>query len=205
MTGPDQYDYMLSSVSLDAQNIAEVHVCGRIEEANFTGQNTVWIEFGLITQYEKDLAFSYPCIPCMFNNAVFMLHFLGSGGAVAYAGDYAGDFAGGIGSEHSANPPFWFDLKLKPNIGGTGGMAYLSINGGPFDGGLPYGVCNWNLYGGNHPPEDLTNAYLIVQMYSGSGHVGTSTVSFYNVGVDNCQSVPADHSTWGQIKSLYRE
>jgi hypothetical protein len=42
-------------------------------------------------------------------------------------------------------------------------------------------------------------------MYGGSAHSGTSTVTFTNVGVNNCQTVPSDEPSWGYIKALYEE
>jgi hypothetical protein len=60
-------------------------------------------------------------------------------------------------------------------------MAYLSINGGPYGAGLTYGTDNWNKYGWNEPPEDLSEAYLILQLYtwdaSGSYSVGFQGVT----------------------------
>jgi hypothetical protein len=115
----------------------------------------------------------------MFNQAVFMMGMKGSSGNVVMPSDYAGDFAGGVGQAQSIGGSFTFDLKLVPT-GGSGGMEYLSINGGAYGTGLAYGKDNWNNYGWSFPPEDLSKAYLIAQLYTWDAGQ-TYSVSFDNV------------------------
>jgi hypothetical protein len=211
VTGYDDHAYVISDLTMDAQNAGEVHVTGTITDASFAGINVAWFEVGLITDEERDRALDQYGQPAyMFNQSVFMLFFQGSGGIlVAMSSDYAGDFPGGVGPSHGPlTPPFDFDLKLVPNAGGTGGMAYLSINGEPYDEGLPYGTDNWNWYGWNFPPEEFSQAYLIAQMYSVAGAGETSFVSFQNVRAENeiPSAVPDPAlapTTWGRLKKMY--
>jgi hypothetical protein len=165
-SGYDGYDYAISSAMINAQNVTEAHVTGTVTDYSFANINAGWFEIGLITKHEVDRAMGYGVPSYMFNNAVFMMAMKGSGGDVAMPSDYAGDFPGGTGEEQAISAPFDFDLKLIPNVGGAGGTAYLSINGGPYGAGLTYGTDNWNNYGWNEPPENLSEAYLILQLYT---------------------------------------
>ncbi len=205
-TGLDDYDYLISTNVIDAQNCVdvEVHITGRITVASFPGTNSSWFEVGLISDPERVRALDTYGVPSyMFNQSVFMLYFLSPSGRAAQTSDYAGDFAGGLGPTHMVDPVFDFDLWLVPNVGGTGGVAYLSINGGPFDAGLTYGTDNWNNYGYGFSDEDLSQAALLAQLYSWDE--GTTTISFENVIVEACyQPVASESTSWGNLKSLYR-
>ena len=180
-SGEDGYAYAISSNTINAQDVAEAHVSGTVTGYSFANVNAGWFEIGLITKYQRDRALVTYGVPSyMFNHAVFMMAMKGSGGDAAMPSDYAGDFAGGTGEAQAISAPFDFDLKLIPNIGGTGGTAYLSINGGPYGTGLTYGTDNWNNYGWSEPDEDLSEAYLIVQLYTWDAG-GSYSVEFEGV------------------------
>jgi hypothetical protein len=184
-SGYDGYDYVISSIAINAQDCAETHVRGTVTGYSLPNINSGWFTIGLITKYQRDRALTtYGVASYMFNHSVFMMAMKGNGGDRAMPSDYAGDFPGGVGQEQFISAPFNFDLKLVPNIGGTGGMAYLSINGGPYGTGLAYGKDNWNNYGWNEPSEDLSDAYLVVQLYTWDA--GTYSVSFKNVIATGC-------------------
>lgn len=183
-SGEDGYDYIISSGSINAQACSEVHVTGKITAGTFPNVNAGWLCLGLITKYERDRALTtYGVASFMFNHAVFMMLFKpGANPLAVQSGDYAGDFAGGLGTAHtSLTPPFTFDLKLVPNVGDSGGVAYLSIDGGSYDAvGLTYGKDNWNNYGWSEPKEELSEAYLIAQLYTWDAGQ-TYSVSFEEV------------------------
>jgi len=181
-SGEGGYDYLISPAAMDAQNVPQVYVSGTVTAYSLPNVNQGWFEIGLITKYQRDRALNTYGVPSyMFNHAVFMLAMKGSGGDVAMPSDYAGDFPGGTGEEQAISAPFDFDLKLIPNIGSTGGMAYLSINGGPYGSGLTYGTDNWNNYGWTEPDEDLSEAYLLAQLYTWDASGASYSVSFENI------------------------
>jgi hypothetical protein len=174
-----RYAYSISATPINAQDVPEVHVTGTVTGYSLSAVNNGWFTIGLITKSEWDR--SDPINDAYgFNQAVFMMGMKGSAGNVVMPSDYAGDFAGGTGQEQSIGSSFTFDLKLAPNIGGTGGTAYLSVNDGAYGTGLTYGRDNWNNYGYSFPAEDLSEAYLIAQIFGQPG-VPTSSVSFENV------------------------
>lgn len=183
-SGEDGYDYVISGTTIDAQACSEVHITGKITAGTFPNVNAGWLCLGLITKYQRDRALVTYGVPSyMFNHAVFMMLFKPSANPLsAQSGDYAGDFAGGLGTAHTGlTPPFTFDLKLVPNVGDSGGVAYLSIDGGPYDAvGLTYGKDNWNNYGWSEPKEELSQAYLIAQLYTWDAGQ-TYSVSFEDV------------------------
>ncbi len=182
-----RYAYSISTTPIDAQNVPEVHVTGTVTGYSLPAVDNGWFEIGLITKSEWDR--SNPINDAYgFNNSVFMMGMNagGSSGNVVMPSDYAGDFAGGTGEQQGIGSSFTFDLKLAPNIGGTGGTAYLSVNGGAFGTGLAYGTDNWSNYPVEHPgswpAEDLSEAYLIAQIFEVPGSpTPTSSVSFENV------------------------
>jgi hypothetical protein len=176
-----RYAYSISGTPINAQDVPEVHVTGTVTGYSLPAVNNGWFTIGLITKSQRDR--SDPNNDAyMFNNSVFMMG-MNAGGSepnVVMPSDYAGDFAGGTGQEQSIGSSFTFDLKLDPNIGGTGGTAYLSVNDGAYGTGLTYGRDNWSNYGGSYPAEDLSEAYLIAQIFGQPG-VPTSFVSFEDV------------------------
>jgi hypothetical protein len=175
-SGEGGYAYSISSASINAQTVSEAHVTGTVTGYSLPNVNSGWFEIGLITQSERDRALVTYSVPSyMFNQAVFMMGMKGSSENVVMPSDYAGDYAGGTGQEQSIGSSFTFDLKLVP-----GGMAYLSINGGAYGTGLTYGRDNWNNYGYSFPAEDLSNAYLVAQLYTWDAGQ-TYSVSFENV------------------------
>ena len=178
-SGLGGYAYSISSTSFNAQS-GETHVTGNITGYSLPNVNAGWFTIGLITQSERDRALVTYGVPSyMFNQSVFMMGMQGSSGNVVMPADYAGDFAGGVGQTQSFASPFSFDLKLVPT-GAAGGTAYLSINGGAYGTGLTWGRDNWNNYGYSFPAEDLSNAYLIAQLYTwDAGQI--YSVSFQNV------------------------
>ncbi len=181
-SGLDGYAYVISTETINAQDVPEAHVAGKVTAYSFANVNQGWFEIGLITKYQRERALTtYNAPSFMFNHSVFMMAMKGGGGDFAMPSDYAGDFLGGTGEAQAISAPFDFDLKLVPNIGGTGGMAYLSINDGPYGTGLPYGTDNWNNYGWSEPDEDLSEAYLIVQLYTSDSSGGSYSVSFEEI------------------------
>jgi hypothetical protein len=177
-SGVGGYAYSISATSINAQDVPEVHVTGTVTGYSLPNVNQGWFTIGLITEYQRDMATAWSLPSYMHNQAVFMMGMKGSSGNIVMPGDYA--YAGGTGQEQSIGGPFTFDLKLAPNIGGTGGMAYLSLNGGAYGAGLAYGVDDWNQYGHSCPAEDLSNAYLIAQLYTWDAGQ-TYSVSFEDV------------------------
>jgi hypothetical protein len=178
-SGEDGYAYAISSTSINAQS-GVTHVTGSITGFSLPNVNAGWFEIGLITQSERDRALVTYGVPSyMFNQSAFMLGMKGDSGNVVMPGDYAGDYAGGTGQQQNIGSSFTFDLKLVPS-GTAGGTEYLSINGGAYGTGLAYGTDNWTEYGWNLPPEDLSTAYLIAQLYTWDAGQ-TYSVSFENV------------------------
>jgi hypothetical protein len=56
------------------------------------------------------------------------------------------------------------------------------VNGGAYGTGLAYGTDNWTALGGSYPAEDLSQAYLIAQIFEFQGSPNPiSSVSFQNV------------------------
>ena len=181
-SGEDGYDYAISSTSINAQTVPEVHITGTVTGYSLPSVNAGWFEIGLITQSERDRALvSYGVPSYMFNQAAFMLGMQGSSGNVVMPSDYDGNYAGGTGQEQSFGSSFTFDLKLVPS-GAAGGTEYLSINGGAYGTGLTYGTDNWNKSGWTFPAEDLSSAYLIAQLYTWDAGQ-TYSVSLQNVTV----------------------
>ena len=178
-SGEGGYDHVISDNSINAQDYPEAHVTGTVTGFNFVSNNAGWFEIGLITKSERDRATTYGVHSYMFNQSVFMMAMQGSN--VAMPSDYAGDFPGGTGEAQNIPGSFDFDLKLVPNMGGTGGTAYLSIGTGDYGSGLTYGTDNWNNYGWSFPDEDLSEAYLIVQLYTWDSSTEGYSVSFENV------------------------
>jgi hypothetical protein len=178
--GEGGYDYSISSAAINAQMASEVHVTGTVTGYSLPSLNAGWFTIGLITQSERDRALVTYGVPSyMFNQAAFMMGMKGTSGNVVMPSDYAGDYSGGTGQEQGIGSSFNFDLKLVPS-GAAGGTEYLSVNGGAYGAGLAYGTDNWNNYGYSYPPEDLSTAYLIVQLYTWDAeHV--YSVSFENV------------------------
>lgn len=177
-----RYAYSISGTPINAQDVPEAHVTGTVTGYSLPAVNNGWFTIGLITKSELDR--SDPINDAYgFNQAVFMMG-MNSGGSPnvfnVMPSDYAGDYAGGVGQAQSIGSSFTFDLKLAPNIGGTGSTAYLSVNGGAYGTGLTYGTDNWNNYGYSFPAEDLSEAYLIAQIFGQPG-VPTSSVSFEDV------------------------
>jgi hypothetical protein len=180
-SGEDGYAYFISSTSINAQT-NEVHVTGTVTAYSLPNINAGWFTIGLITQSERDRALVTYGVPSyMFNQSVFMMGMKGSSGNVVMPSDYAGDYAGGTGQEQSIGSSFTFDLKLVPS-GMAGGTAYLSINGGAYGTGLTYGRDNWNNYGYSFSAEDLSNAYLVAQLYTWDAGK-TYSMSYENVSV----------------------
>ncbi len=178
-SGAGGYAYSISGSSIDAQS-AETHVTGTVTAYSLPNVNAGWFTIGLITEFERDRALVTYGVPSyMFNNAAFMMGMRGSSGNVVMPSDYAGDYPGGVGQAQSIGSSFTFDLKLVPS-GASGGMEYLSIDGGPYGTGLAYGTDNWNNYGYSFPPEDLSKAYLIAQLYTWDAGQ-TYSVTFENV------------------------
>lgn len=177
-----RYAYSISGTPINAQDVPEVHVTGTVTGYSLPAVNNGWFTIGLITKSQRDR--SDPINDAyMFNNSVFMMGMnAGSAGNVVMPADYAGDYAGGTGQAQSIGSSFTFDLMLVPNIGGTGGMEYLSVNGGAYGTGLAYGTDNWSKTRAPlvYPPEDLSEAYLIAQIFGQPG-VPTSSVSFEGV------------------------
>jgi len=179
-SGEDGYAYSISSTVMDAQNTPEVHVSGKVTGYSLPHVNAGWFTIGLITKSERDRALVTYGVPSyMFNQSAFMMGMKGSSGNVVMPSDYAGDFAGGTGQQQSIGASFTFDLKLIPS-GTAGGTEYLSINGGAYGTGLAYGKDNWNNYGWSFPAEDLSQAYLIAQLYTWDAGQ-TYSVSFEDV------------------------
>jgi hypothetical protein len=178
-SGEGGYAYSISSTAINAQS-AETHVSGTVTAYSLPNVNAGWFTIGLITQSERDRALvTYGTPSYMFNQSVFMMGMQGSSGNVVMSSDYAGDFPGGTDGTHAIGSSFTFDLKLLPS-GNAGGTAYLSVNSGAYDTGLAYGVDNWTKYGWTLPLEDLSNAYLIAQVYTWDAGQ-TYSVSFDNV------------------------
>jgi hypothetical protein len=182
-----RYAYSISATPINAQNVPEVHVTGTVTGYSLPAVNNGWFTIGLITQSEW--ARSNPINDANgFNNSVFMMGMNagGSSGNQVMPADYDGTALGGagVGQAQGIGNSFTFDLKLAPNIGGTGGTSYLSVNGGAYGTGLAYGTDNWTALGGSYPAEDLSQAYLIAQIFEFSGSpTPTSSVSFENVTV----------------------
>ncbi len=189
-SGQGGYDYSISPLLTNAQGSSPVYVTGDVSLTGFQGVNAGWVTFGLITQAERDRALVTYGVPSyMFNHSVFMMAFnAGIGGSgfnvTAQPGDYAGDFPGGIGQAQNVSTSFSFNLKLVPNSGGTGGTAYLDTGSG-YGIGLTYGKDNWANFPGwsGLPQEDLTNFYLIAQMYSWDANPG----NYYRADFTNLQ------------------
>jgi hypothetical protein len=180
--GLDGYGYLISSTAINAQDVPQVYISGTVTAYGLPNVNQGWFEIGLITKYQRDRALITYGVPSyMFNHAVFMMAMKGGGSDLAMPSDYAGDFPGGTGEAQAISVPFDFNLKLVPNFGGTGGTAYLSINGDPYGAGLTYGTDNWNNYGWSEPDEDLSQAYLIAQLYTWDDSGGQYSVTFENV------------------------
>lgn len=178
-SGEGGYAYSISSASINAQTLSEAHVTGTVSGYSLPSVNGGWFTIGLITESERDRALVANDVPSfMFNQSVFMMGMKGDSGNVVMPSDYAGDFAGGTGEEQSIGSSFSFDLKLVPSVA-TGGTAYLSVNGGAYGTGLTYGTDNWNNYEYSYPAEDLSNAYLIAQLYTWDAE--ETNVSFENV------------------------
>lgn len=183
-----RYAYSISDTSINAQTAPWTNVTGTVTGYSLPNVNEGWFEIGLITQSERDRALGTGTIEnhfngrdaYMFNQAVFMMGMRGSSGNVVMPSDYDGTVAGGVGQAQSIGDSFTFDLKLVPT-GTAGGTAYLSINGGAYGTGLAYGTDNWTARGwGSYPAEDLSNAYLIAQVFT--PYTGqTYSVSFENV------------------------
>jgi len=174
------YAYSISDTAINAQAAPEVHVTGRVTAYALPSVNAGWFTIGLITESQRDRALVTYGVPSyMFNQAVFMMGMKASSGYFVMPSDYAGDFPGGVGQAQGIGDSFTFDLKLVPT-GAAGGTAYLSVNGGSYGTGLPYGTDNWNLYGWSFPPEDLSSAYLIAQLYTWD-EGQTYSVSFEDV------------------------
>ena len=176
-----RYAYSISGTPINAQDVPQVNVTGTVTGYSLPAVNNGWFTIGLITKSECDR--SDPINDAYgFNNSVFMV---GGGSSWVAPSDYDGSFPGGVGQAQSIESSFTFDLKLVPNIGGTGGMEYLSVNGGDYGTGLTYGRDNWNNFSGNGgpwPAEDLSEAYLIAQIFEFEGSpTPTSSVSFKDV------------------------
>lgn len=182
-SGQGGYAYSISSTAINAQS-GETHVTGGVTAYSLPNVNAGWFTIGLITESQRDRALvTYSTPSFMFNQAVFMMGMQGSSGNVVMPADHAGDFLGGTGQEQSFGSPFTFDLKLVPS-GTAGGTAYLSLNGGAYGTGLTYGTDNWVKYGWTFPAEDLSNAYLIAQLYT------WDTGQTYSVSFENVSAVP---------------
>ncbi len=163
--GGNDYDYAISAGTIDAQNVDRVHITGTITDLDLEDENLVSVNLGLITAEQVERALTEPgcSVECMFNQAVFVQMVRGPDGVVASAADYRCNEEGGCGEAHPVAPAFTFDLMLVPSDT-TGGMAYLSINGAPYDSGLAYGTDDWNFDGGEYGREDLSEAHLLAQI-----------------------------------------
>ncbi len=158
------YDYRISTDPIDAQDTGEAYVTGEILLNSATRVDTAVVEFGLITRAARDSALVTTGIASrMFDQSVFMRVAVSDSGRVASPGDYSAFITGGAGEAVPVEGAFSFSLRLVPD-GPAGGMAYLSIDGGPYGAGHPYGVNNGTALGGSYPPEDLSEAYLLAQL-----------------------------------------
>ncbi|MCH7471837.1 PKD domain-containing protein [bacterium] len=173
-TPPTQHAYITGTLySVFAQS-QEVLITGTVSAASFSG--SCWLEIGLVTKFTYDQSinvFENPSF--MFNQNVFVI--VGDDGTGIYVDPV--DYNGFSGERQSAGASFDFVWRLVPNIGGTGGLAYLSVDGGPFGPGMPYGKDNWKMEGGWDWLEDenFDESILIAQMIGYGGGTGTATIS----------------------------
>jgi hypothetical protein len=163
VNAPNAYDYdqIVSATSFNGQGWTPI-ITGTISSANLNDNtDNTWFEIGLImdSQLNRMGVPSYS-----FNQAAFMGLGDGSGQYYVFAGDYSGAYPGGTSSTINVSIPFDYTITFHPNVG-TGGTVDVTVGGTTVSNS--YGTDNWINYGWSFPPEDLSNVYLIGQIYAG--------------------------------------
>lgn len=182
----DTHDYRISDVPVNAQDADTVHVFGVVDLFDIADTDATVVEFGLITTAQRDSALVIEGdAEHLFDQSVFVRYARTDTGLVVAAGDFDAALPGGVGPAVAAEARFAFDLRLLPSDT-TGGMASVSIDGGPYSDAIPYGVDDGTAQGGMFPAEDFSEAWLLAQVSSASGPGGQ--IAFRNLRVETIRS-----------------